>query len=480
MPSELTIEERDKMLVDLVRFNTNLKDSDIQTLLEISHSLPFISNLESGDTYINVLIKTGHSMVVAQYRHPGCDLYKRDIIGEIEEKKDEPAVYRALEYGLSARGLIGVIDEGRMVVRHTVSPILNRENKVIGALTYEYPNTHEMDTEPMRLRSSRNGKSVYLDERIHMVTGALQDGILLFNEQFVCTFANSRATELYRGIGFQGDLTDRNYGDLQLIPYSPDDKAAKRGLVKGEVRMGDLILEERVSAIWEDGEYKGFSVVLRDETEIRLMKDEITYRVASINEVHHRLKNNLQAIVSMVGLEAMQSKDDEIKSFANTIISRICSISVTMDLLAHTGTECIDLKTMLSRVVDSSLDNYNTGERRIRAEVEGDDMELSANEASTIALVINELVQNSLKYAFGDRKEGLIRLTIEKAEEESWITVQDDGCGFDLNAVRKPGSGLGLKLVDSLVRSKLKGEILTSSTDQGVTTRFSFQNISKK
>ena len=74
-----------------------------------------------------MLTREKESMVIAQYRHPNYDLYKRSIIGEIERREDEPAVYRALEEGISGRGLIGIIDEGRTVVRHTVSPILNSE-----------------------------------------------------------------------------------------------------------------------------------------------------------------------------------------------------------------------------------------------------------------------------------------------------------------------------------------------------------------
>lgn len=479
MPSNLTVEERDKMLVDLVRFHTDLQESDIQTLLEISHSLPFISNLEGGDTYINVLIKTGQSMVIAQYRHQDCDLYKRDIIGEIEDKKDEPAVYRALEYGLSGRGLIGMIDEGRTIVRHTVSPIRNHENKVIGALTYEYPNAHESDTEPVRIRNSKDGKSAYLDEKIDKITGYLQDGILLFDESCICTFANTKAIELYQGIGFEGDLTGRKYEDLKLIHCSLSDVIMKQNVIKGEVRLGDYILEERVSAVWENGIYKGISVVLKDETQIRQMEDEITYRITSVNEIHHRVKNNLQMIISVVGLEAMQSKNEEIKQFADTIISRICSISVTNDLLAHTGADSVNLKTMLTRVVDSSLESYNTGGRKVHAEINGDDLELSAGKASTIALVINELVQNSLKYAFHDREEGRIWMTIGKGDEYSWITVRDNGCGFNEKTEKKAGSGLGLKLIDNLVRANLKGTVSVSSSNQGTITRFSFRNVMK-
>ena len=104
-----------------------------------------------------LLTREKESMVIAQYRHPNYDLYKRSIMGEIERREDEPAVYRALEEGISGRGLIGIIDEGRTVVRHTVSPILNSEKKVIGALTYEYPNAGA-DTESIRIINNQEGK----------------------------------------------------------------------------------------------------------------------------------------------------------------------------------------------------------------------------------------------------------------------------------------------------------------------------------
>ena len=108
--SDMIQNDTDKKMVQLVEAATDLSCGDICTLLEVAHSLPFVGNLEGGDTYINVLTREKESMVIAQYRHPNYDLYKRSIIGEIERREDEPAVYRALEEGISGRGLIGIID----------------------------------------------------------------------------------------------------------------------------------------------------------------------------------------------------------------------------------------------------------------------------------------------------------------------------------------------------------------------------------
>lgn len=477
MTKKVTAKARDRLLVNLVRSCTDLTDEDIRILLEVSHSLPVISNLESGDVYINVLTKNGESMVIAQYRNPNYDLYGRNIVGEVEKKSDEPAVYRALEYGLSGRGMIGIIDAGRVIVRHTVSPIRNERQEVIGALTYEYPNTNHSDTEPVRIRAGRTNAA---ERKIDWVAGYLQDGFLIFDENGVCTFANAKAEEMYREIGYEKGIIGQRYESLRLIERSLSDVMMQRDVIKGEVRFGEYVYEERISAIWEDGVYEGITVVLQDKTKIRQMEEEIAYRITSINEMHHRVKNNLQAIISLVALEAAQTKNAEVKAFSETIISRICSINVTYDLLAHSGTNSVNLRTMLTRVIDSSLESGNFSGCRIHANIKGDDIDLEADVAATVALIINELIQNSLKYAFRDREEGGIWLTIGKGDEYSWITVRDDGCGFDQTAKKRQGGGLGMKLVDSLVRSKLKGELTVSSSSQGTATRFSFRQSMEK
>lgn len=468
----LTEEERDRKLVSIAHTYTDLTDNDIKRLLEVSHALPFIGNLESGDTYINILTNNGESMVVAQYRHPDCDLYKRDIIGEIEKKEDEPAVYRALEYGIAGRGLIGIIDDRKIVVRHTVSPIFNEHHKVIGSLTYEYSNTG-FDTEPIRI-VDKEGKAALSASKIDKLISNLQEGFLIYDEAGICTFVNGRAEELYRKTGYEGTIIGCCYEELELSKkYGRNDiiDYGTSGMVKNEVQIGPYILEENISGIWEDGTYQGMIVILRDKTRIRQMEDEIAYRAALIHEVHHRVKNNLQTINSLIGLEAAQKKDEEVKAFARTLTGYIRSMSITYDLLAHTGTESVDLKIMLGQIMDMVLENSNVGNCRIHTEITGDNLKLPEHMASTVALIVNELVTNSIKYAFGDREDGGIFLTIEDGEEYAWITVRDDGRGMAAGR-GNDRKGLGLRLVESLVTSSLKGELVINGSE-GTVVRFS-------
>lgn len=252
--------------------------------------------------------------------------------------------------------------------------------------------------------------------------GRWNTGFLICDEAGICTFANARAEELYQKAGHPQSLIGRRYEELDLTGKYSQEEIMAGGTWKQEVQTDRYVLEENISAIRENGVYQGILVILRDKTKIRQMEDEIAYRAALIHEVHHRVKNNLQTIISLVGLEAAQKKDAEVKAFAKTITGYIRSMSMTYDLLAHTGAEAVDLKTMLARIIDCVLESWSVRGCRIHVEVTGDDLELPEHVASTVALIVNELVTNSIKYAFCDREEGSIFLTIATMQNElGWV-----------------------------------------------------------
>ena len=375
----------DIRLTDLVHRYTDLSEDDLHILLEVSHSLPFIGDLEGGDTYINVLTHDRESLVVAQYRHPDYDLYHRDIVGEIELRENEPAVYRALEQGTPGRGLIGIIDEGRLVVRHTVSSIRNADGRIIGSLTHEFPNARP-NTDPVRI-ITKDGFSTPFEEP------------------------------------FQ-----------QSISYH--------------------------------------------RSRIRELEKELEYQEALVREVHHRVKNNLQTMISLIGLEAAQTKNADVKAFARTITRHIQSVSLTYEMLSRSDSDAVNVKYLLTKLTEN-LHNYMlTLQPTISITIEGDNVKLPANLASTVALIVNELLQNSLKYAFFGRKSGEIHIQIQRGDDFSTLVVSDNGCGYDLNAA-PVGTGLGMRLIRSLVESSLHGALDVKTDMSGTSTRFTVRNPDK-
>ena len=375
----------DIRLTDLVHRYTDLSEDDLHILLEVSHSLPFIGDLEGGDTYINVLTRDRESLVVAQYRHPDYDLYHRDIVGEIELRENEPAVYRALEQGTPGRGLIGIIDEGRLVVRHTVSSIRNADGRIIGSLTHEFPNARP-NTDPVRI-ITKDGFSTPFEEP------------------------------------FQ-----------QSISYH--------------------------------------------RSRIRELEKELEYQEALVREVHHRVKNNLQTIISLIGLEAAQTKNADVKAFARTITRHIQSVSLTYEMLSRSDSDAVNVKYLLTKLTENRHNYMLTLQPTISITIEGDNVKLPANLASTVALIVNELLQNSLKYAFFGRKSGEIHIQIQRGDDFSTLVVSDNGCGYDLNAA-PVGTGLGMRLIRSLVESSLHGALDVKTDMSGTSTRFTVRNPDK-
>lgn len=474
--TETSYGEKDKQLVKLVSQHSNLRQKDVEILLEVSHTLPFIGNLECGDTYINILNRDRKSMVIAQFRHPDCDLYGRDIVGDLEERQDEPAVYRALEQGLSCRGLVGNIDQGRVLVRHSVTPIYNEEGQVIASLTYEHPSDHEQDTEPMKIKDFKDGATVFQYGQIGgVVTEYINDGILIFDLNGVCIFVNSRADELLKKTGYLKEkILGQSYLNLNLTGTPLREVAHTSGKKYGQIESEDVVLLETVSPLYENNKRTGALVLLNDITELHNVESKLNYTTACMREIHHRTKNDLQTIISLLGLEILRADNQTAKAILKMSISRIRSIGIIHELSCYNGVEDINVRELMAKLVSKVSDDMSALEKTVCVEIIGDNITVPSTMGSTIALVVNELVQNSLKHAFDNRSKGHLKISIEKADRYSWITVSDDGTG--LEEKEDNSKGLGLKLVKSLVKEKLKGEYCIDSNANGTCIEFSFLN----
>lgn len=463
-------------MISLVSQHSNLKEKDVKVLLEVSHTLPFIGNLECGDTYINILTRDRKSMVIAQFRHPDCDLYGRDIVGDLEERYDEPAVYRTLELGLSCRGLVGSIDQGRVLVRHTVTPIYNEAGQVIASLTYEHPSGYEQDTEPMKIKDFKDGATVFQYGQIGgVVTEYINDGILIFDLYGVCIFANSRADELLKKTGYLNEnILGQSYMNLNLSGTPLREIMDASGKKYGKIESEDIVLLETISPLIENNKCTGTLVLLNDITELHDVESKLSYTTACIREIHHRTKNDLQTVISLLGLEALRVDNQAAKAILKMSISRIRSIGIIHELSCYNGVEDISVKELMAKLLDKVSDDMSALEKTVYVEIIGDEVTVPATLGATIALVVNELVQNSLKHAFEDRSKGRLKISIEKADRYSWITVTDDGSGFQEEEHHT--KGLGLKLVKGLVKENLKGEYCIESNNSGTCIEFSFRN----
>ncbi|MFQ6057555.1 MAG: sensor histidine kinase [Anaerolineae bacterium] len=194
---------------------------------------------------------------------------------------------------------------------------------------------------------------------------------------------------------------------------------------------------------------------------------------ALVQEMHHRIKNNLQTVADLLSLEMAQERSPSARICLQTCITRLKSIAAVHELLSTDHLELTDIRELARYVLDIAVQNMVAPQRRIQASVNGPSVFLPSKQATALALVMNELVSNALEHAFVGREEGRLAINLAEGTSEVVITVRDDGIGlpegFDIAA----NGGLGLHIARTLVEKDLGGSlILQDGKGTTATVRF--------
>lgn len=184
-----------------------------------------------------------------------------------------------------------------------------------------------------------------------------------------------------------------------------------------------------------------------------------------LQEVHHRINNNLQIISSLLTLQANNADDEKLSEYLMQSQNRIQSLSAMHELLYDTNSPLhIDMKEYLSKALDFHREVASSMSMPVTISEDVYAVKFPTKLAVPVALIINELVTNSLKYAFTGRKEGQVRVSLEKQGETSWlVTVSDNGKGLPAEGGGRKDS-LGLKLVNIMTR-QIKGKFTSENRD---------------
>jgi len=260
--------------------------------------------------------------------------------------------------------------------------------------------------------------------------------------------------------------------DLKAI--TQENKAVKQDVVPIRNRQGQviavLIREKDVSESISTS--KKLDELAR--TAGQLTETTIKEGSVAMKEIHHRIKNNLQTVASILNIQARRSSSEELRNALKENISRVLSIAAIHDILTKNG---IDDSVRIKDIIEKIRRNIKLyavqGHKDILIFIRGDDIWVSADKATSIALVINELISNSIEHAFADRDQGIITVTLQEGNLFSTIAVTDDGDGFDISS--KNENSIGLDLVTVTVKDKLKGNLRISSDHSGTTVLFDFK-----
>lgn len=187
-------------------------------------------------------------------------------------------------------------------------------------------------------------------------------------------------------------------------------------------------------------------------------------------EVHHRVKNHLQLIASIMNIQARKSESEEVKQAFRENIARVQSIASINEILTANDEGPAPLMPFLEKLKNQFLLLYGA-EYPIDLKLSGDDLTVSQDQATDVALVVNELVSNAYKHAFKGRENGKIRVILKNGERYASVTVQDNGTGTE--EIRNEGN-FGMMLVQMTVKDKLKGKVYVESGEDGTSVTFDF------
>ena len=238
------------------------------------------------------------------------------------------------------------------------------------------------------------------------------------------------------------------------------------GIFHNKKKNGELYWEETTITSIKDnnGKIINYLAVKKDITEQRKAEEQIKASLDEketlLEEVHHRVKNNMAVISSLLKLQADNAEDRHIKEALMESQNRIYAMSAVHETLhGSKNISEIDLKTYLNKIITSVFQTSSVNVDKIKLSYDIEEIPVSVNQASPLGLIINELISNSLKYAFPDERKGEIHVSLKKPNKKLELTVMDNGIGISDELDCKNVCTLGLKLVYTLVENQLGGSI---------------------
>ncbi len=441
--------------------------------------------LELGPNEPPVVDRIGAFVVLGPIRPTTSQtLYEVDLVGQVQPAESLPNVVEAYRSKVIIRSeQPGESRDG--LVRVTNIPVGHR-GRVLGVLCRVWS--------PRTTRRRGTLERVYLDlfERLSvMVTDGLfpfvaddaaveeaprvGDGVIVVDEQERITYASPNAVNALHRASITSAIVGSSLAQLGLETSVIDEAFASRLPAIEEVeRPPDVILTIRCIPLIAMGELTGAALLLRDVTDLRRRDRLLLTKDATIREVHHRVKNNLQTISSLLRLQARRLDDTEAAGRTALLEAerRIRAIALVHDILARDATEQVPFEEIVAALVNM-IRETSTISVPVMIEVVGGLGDVAAEVATPLAVAIAELLQNAVEHAFPEPWQGKgarVELVLEEQPALFRVVVRDNGCGlpegFDIDRTRS----LGLSIVRDLVRSQLSGTI-KMETDDGTIVR---------
>jgi two-component system, sensor histidine kinase PdtaS len=460
-------------------------------LRDVALGMPIAADLTRSDLLLLCPISALQVRVVAQARPRSTPpLHAEDLVGRVYTHRDAPTVFDALRRRKAVETSTELPTAAPVTV--DVRPIINDAGAVEGLLSIE-TGLIQLERHRHRHASFRLAlewiKAMAANGELASTAGMSpfqeMDGLLLANSELRITYLSGIANNLYRRLGYMEDLRGRHLNYL----HTGDDVLAITAMqtrqgIEQEARIGDSEWVRKAVPLWAPNTLKGrvdrvraihttgdvgmLLIMVHDATDERRKKAELEVKSTMIQEVHHRVKNNLQNVAAVLRMQQRRAHESETKQALGEAISRILSVAVIHEFLSLDESQSINIRDVCQRIVTQTRQVMAPG-KQVEFSIDGPAIYLPSQQATATALVINELVQNALEHGYEHRQQGQIQVLLTDGGDSVKLEVCDDGeplqQGFDLSNT----NSLGLQIVRSLVQADLRGEIrLENEPERGV------------
>lgn len=469
---------------------STLFDHEVARLYAVVNECQLLSDLAFADIVVWVPKPSGSFVAVSHLRPSSAPtLFYRDLVESEVPSEWRELVSEAYRFGRAA-DLPGTDVTGKSRARVRASPIRidrtissdSQDRSVIAVLT-----RHSNLSEPRVPSRQELTFGVCADDLLGMISDGrfpdssspasptgpaprASDGLVRLDSVAAVTYVSPNALSAFRRLGFRGELegTELAAVTAELLSGTLIVDEALPLVVSGraswqtDIQSNGVTVTLRSIPLVRKGQRVGAIVLVRDVTQLRLREKELITKDATIREIHHRVKNNLQTVTSLLRIQARRTVSAPAKESLNQAMRRVEAISIVHDTLSQGLNQSVDFDAVLERVLALVAELASATNQVVRPESRGSFGALPSEYATPLALVLTELVSNAVEHGLKGRQGGEIIIESSRSDKELTVLVRDNGKATWMGRV---GDGLGTQIVRTLVEGELGGSIRWEARD---------------
>ena len=413
-------------------------------------------------------------MVLAHVRPvTGQTLYPPELIGTVVQEVERPLVSRAwrkLEIVGGDATVLGSAERARtecipLLLDGAPIAVVSRESPLNSGRRQGELERVYLDTFERFARMMSEGSFPFPRDEVALEEAPrVADGVILLDDQLRIRFTSPNAISSLHRLGIHAYTPGLLLGEIGFDQDAAEAAFRLRVPVTEEIERGETSVLIQAIPLLEEGRSTGAMLLVRDVTDLRRRDRILLSKDATIREIHHRVKNNLQTIAALLRLQGRRLESPEAQEAIQESERRIRSIAIVHETLSRDAADVVEFAEIIGPLVRVVEETVSTPELRLHFDVDGDAGLLPGEIVTPLAVVLNELMQNAVDHAFpetddGGPSEGHVRVIVRRREHELSVDVVDDGVGLPAGFSLESSRGLGLSIVHALVTSELGGEI---------------------